>query len=81
MQLQLNATPPPKSKPANNGDAPPPPPTLDQALSQFISMYPGLTSDMDTYLVNVQSSSDPNAPKATNVVNAFINILNIVATA
>jgi hypothetical protein len=81
MQLQLNATPPPKSKPANNGDAPPPPPTLDQALSQFISMYPGLTSDMDTYLVNVQSASDPNAPKAINVVNAFISILNIVATA
>lgn len=80
MQLQLNATPPPKSRPAKSGDAPLPP-TLDQALSQFISMYPGLTSDMDTYLVNVQSASDPNAPKAINVVNAFITILNIVATA
>lgn len=80
MQLQLNVIPPTKAQPKAPGDVPPPP-TLDQALAQFISMYPALNADLDTYLVNIQSAGDPNAAKALNAVNAFISILNIVATA
>ena len=81
MQLQLNVVPPSKTKLNNGPGDTPPPPTLDQALAQFIYMYPALTADLETYLVNVQSESDPNAGKAMNAVNAFISVLNIVAKA
>lgn len=79
MQLLLNITPPTRLKqlPGDN----PLPLTLDQALAQFINMYPLLVTDFDTYLVNVQSSDDTNAAKAQNAVDAFVDILNIVGNA
>jgi hypothetical protein len=78
LQVQFNVTPKDKSAlRAMDG----PVITLDQALAQFISMYPQLSADFDQYLVNVQSANDPNAKNAANAVNAFISLLNVMGIA
>jgi hypothetical protein len=80
MQIQLNVP----AKTSGVEEAPPVDQrviTLDQALSQFMAMYPQLSSDFDTYLLKVTSATDPNAANALNAVTALIAIMNAIGTA
>ncbi|MBN9295841.1 MAG: hypothetical protein J0I41_02470 [Filimonas sp.] len=54
---------------------------LDQALAQFMSIYPQMSSDFDAYLLKVISATDPNAVNAQNAVNALISMMDVIGTA
>ncbi|MBB6271641.1 hypothetical protein HDF26_002098 [Pedobacter cryoconitis] len=77
LQLQLNI-------PAGNGmmSASEEHITLDQALAQFMSVYPQISADFDAYLLKMSSTTtvDSNSPGYL-AVQAFIEVIQSVATA
>lgn len=60
-------------------------PTLDQALSQFMSVYPAMLDDFNMHLLTLTAddvtNNTPNAQAAKNAVAAFIKVVTVVAKA
>ncbi|HVI49189.1 MAG TPA: hypothetical protein VM802_30255 [Chitinophaga sp.] len=60
-------------------------PTLDQALSQFMSVYPAMLQDFNSHLLTLTAddvaNNTPNAQAAKNAVTAFISVVTVAATA